>query len=96
VADRDVVFADQDLADDEPDDLLALLDGQVLGAGGEAGAECFECLGELEAGLGVMQFCVECVELGLPGRLALAQVRRASTELLKSDELFLVAVEQPS
>jgi len=27
VADRDVVVADQDFADDEPDDLLALLDG---------------------------------------------------------------------
>jgi hypothetical protein len=27
VPDRDVVFADQHLANDEPDDLLALLDG---------------------------------------------------------------------
>jgi hypothetical protein len=54
VADRDVVFADQHLADNEPDDLLALLDGQVLGAGGEPRAEAFECLGELEVGLGVV------------------------------------------
>jgi hypothetical protein len=54
VADRDVVLADQDLADDEPDDLLALLDGQGLGVCGEAGAEAVEGLGELEVGLGVV------------------------------------------
>jgi hypothetical protein len=54
VADRDVVLADQDLADDESDELLALLDGQVLGVGREAGAEPFECFGELEVGLGVV------------------------------------------
>ena len=45
VADRDVVVADQDLAHDEPDDLLALLDGEVLGAGGEARSERDERLG---------------------------------------------------
>jgi hypothetical protein len=54
VANRDVVFADQHLADDEPDDLLALLDGQVRGVCREAGAEPFERLGELEVGLGVV------------------------------------------
>ena len=51
VADGDVVFADQDLADDEPDDLLALLDGESLGVRGEPGAEGVECLGELEVGM---------------------------------------------
>ena len=58
MADSDVVVADQDLADDEPDDLLALLDGQVLGVRREAGAETFERLGELEVRLGVVQFGV--------------------------------------
>lgn len=72
VADGDVVFADQDLADDESDDLLALLDGQVLATVGEARAEPFEGLGELEVGLGVVQFGVERVELGLEGGLAFA------------------------
>jgi hypothetical protein len=65
VADRDVVFADQDLADDEPDDVLAVLDGQVLGVGRAAGAEGVERLGELEVALGVVQLGVERVELGL-------------------------------
>ena len=75
MADRDVVVADQDLPDDEPDDLLALLDGQVLGVGGEPCAEAFECLGELEVGLGVVQLGVERVQLGLHGGLTLAQLR---------------------
>ncbi len=64
MADRDVVLADENLAYDEPHDLLALLDGE-LGAGREAGAEPFERLGELEVALGVVQLGVERVELGL-------------------------------
>ncbi len=72
MADRDVVLADEDFADDESDDLLAALDGQVLGVGGEAGAEAVERLGELEVGLGVVQVGVERVELCLDRRFALA------------------------
>lgn len=96
MTDRDVVFADQHLADDEPDDLLTLLDGQLLGVGGQTGTEAFECLGELEVGLGVVQFGVERVQLGLQGGLALAQLRAASAEFLERDQLLLVAVQQPS
>ena len=80
MADGDVVLADQDLADDEPDDLLALLDGQVLVACGEAGAEAIECLGELEVALGIGQLGVERVELRLEGGLAFAQRRGAGAE----------------
>ena len=72
MADCDVVFADQDLADDEPDDLLALFDGQVLAAVGEARAETIECLGELEVGLGVGQLGVERVQLRLESGFAFA------------------------
>jgi hypothetical protein len=72
VADRDVVFADQHLTDDESDELLPLLDGQLLGVGREAGAEAFERLGELEVGLGVVQLGVQRVQLGLQGGLAFA------------------------
>lgn len=96
MADRDVVVADQDLPDDEPDDLLALLDGQVLGVGGEPCAEAFECLGELEVGLGVVQLGVERVQLGLHGGLTLAQLRCAGAQFLERDQLLLVAVEQPA
>ena len=96
MADGDVVFADQDLADDEPDDLLALLDGQALGVVGEPGAEAVECLGELEVGLGVVQLGVECVELRLDRGLAFAELGGAGAELVDRDELLLVAVQQSS
>ena len=72
MSDRHVVAADENLADDEADDLLALLDGEVLGAGRQAGAEPLERLGELEVGLGVVQLGVERVKLGAQRRLALA------------------------
>ncbi len=72
MTDGDVVVADQDLAHDEPDDLLALLDGQIVGVGAEPRAEALECLGELEVGLGVVQFGVERVQLGLHSGLAFA------------------------
>ena len=95
MADRDVVFADQDLADDEPDDLLALLDGQGLGVGGEPRAQAFERLGEPEVALGVVQFGVERGQLRPQGGLSLAQLGRAGPELVESHELFLVAIQQP-
>jgi len=61
VADGDVVVAEQDLADDEPHDLLAPLDGELFCARREAGAERVERLGQLEVGLGVVQLSVEGV-----------------------------------
>jgi hypothetical protein len=96
VADRDVVFADQDLADDQSDDLLALLDGQVLAAAGDARAEPVKGLGELEVGLGVVQLGVERVQLRLESGFAFAEFGGAGAELVERDELFLVAVEQAS
>ena len=55
MADRDlvVVFADQDLADDEPRDALPLVQAELVEPVGEAAEESFEGVGELEVGLGV-------------------------------------------
>ncbi len=39
MTDGDVVVAEQDLADDEADDLLALLDRELLGVGRQPSAE---------------------------------------------------------
>ena len=94
MADGDVVVAEEDLADDEPYDLLALLDGESLGVGGEAGAERVERLGQLEIGLGIVQLGVESVQLGAQGRLAPAQFGHAGAEFLERDQLLLVAVDQ--
>jgi hypothetical protein len=54
VTDGDVVVAEQDLADDEADDLLALLDRERRGVGRQPSAECVERLGELEIDLGIV------------------------------------------
>ena len=54
MADRDlvVVFADQDLADDEPRDALPFVEAELVETVGEAAEESFEVSGELEIGLG--------------------------------------------
>jgi hypothetical protein len=95
VADGDVIVAEEDFAHDETHDLLALLDREVLGVGGQPLAEAVERFGELEVGLGVVQLGVERVQLGAQGRLALAQLGGAGAEFLERDQLFLVAVDQP-
>jgi hypothetical protein len=48
---------------------LTLLDRQGHGVVGKAGAERVERLGQLEIGLGVVQFGVEGVQLGAQCRL---------------------------
>ena len=96
MADGDVIVAEEDLAHDEPDDLLALLDRELLGVGREAGAERVECFGQLEVGLGLVELGVERVELGAEGRFALAELGHAGAEFLERDELFLVAVDHAS
>ena len=83
MADGDLVLGDEHVADEESDDLLALLDGQLLGVGAEALTEAVERVGELEVALGVEQFGVERVELGLQGRFALAQRGRAVAQLIE-------------
>ena len=72
MADGDVVVAEEDLADDEANDLLALLDRERLGVGRQPSAEGVERLGELEIGLGIVQLAVESVELGAERRFASA------------------------
>ncbi|MGB0091380.1 MAG: hypothetical protein WBP81_02420, partial [Solirubrobacteraceae bacterium] len=97
MADRDVVVlaADQDFADDEPQDALLSGDVELVQAVGEAAEEAFEGVGELEVGGGVVQLGVEAVELGLERALALAQRGHAGAELVERNQLFLVGLDQP-
>jgi hypothetical protein len=97
VADGDlvVVSADQDFADNEAQDALLFVEGEPVETVAEAGEETLERVGELEVGLGVVQFGVERVELGLDGALALAQGRHSVAQLIERDELFLVGLDQP-
>jgi hypothetical protein len=96
VADRDrvVLAADEDFADDESQDALAFLGGELVEAVGEAGEEALEGVGELEVGLGVVQLGLERVELGAQRALALAQRGHPGAQLIERDELFLVALDQ--
>ena len=94
MSDGDAVVADENFSDDELNDALAFLDGQVLGVLCEACEEPFEVLGELKVGLGVVQFGVERGELGGDRGLAFAQRRHAGAELVECDELFLVGLDQ--
>src|SRR5215207_3189993 len=98
VADGDlfVVAADEHFADDEPQDALLFLDVQLVEPVGEAAEEAFERVGELEVGLGVVELCLERVELGAQRGLALAQGGGAGAEFLERDELFLVGLDQAS
>ena len=97
MADRDlvVVAADQDFADDQPQDALLLVEGQLVEAVVEAPEEAFERVGEFEVGLGVVELGVERVELGLERGLALAQCGHPGAELGERDQLFLVGLDQP-
>jgi hypothetical protein len=74
VSDRDVVVvaSDEYFADDEPQDALLFFEGQLVQSVGDAAEEALERVGELEGGLGVVQFGVERVELGAQRGLACA------------------------
>lgn len=69
MADRDrvVVAADQDFADDEPQDALLVGDADLVQFVAESGEEAFEGVGELEVGLGVVQFRCRACRAGLAG-----------------------------
>ena len=97
MSDRDgvVVAADQDFADDEPQDALLAGGVELVQTVSEAAEEPFEGVGELEVGLGVVQLGVDAVELRLECRLALAQRGRVRAELVERDQLFLVGLDQP-
>jgi hypothetical protein len=89
-----VVAADQDFADDEPQDALLFGDVELVQPVGEPAEESFKRVGELEVGLGVGQLGVECVELRAQRGLARAKRGRPGTELVERDELFLVGLDQ--
>jgi hypothetical protein len=97
VADRDLVVfaADQDFADDEPQDPLLFVEVELVEAIVQAAEEAFEGVGEFEVGLGVVQLGFERGELGLEGGLAVAQRRHTGAELVEGDQLFLVGLDQP-
>src|SRR5712691_779273 len=92
--DRVVVAADEHFAHDEAQDALALSDLDAVRALVQPLEEALERVGELEVGGGVVELCLERVELGLECRFARAQHRHACAQLLEREQRLLVGVEQ--
>jgi hypothetical protein len=75
VPDGDLLRADKDVFDEEPQDALALWDTGATGAGSQLGEESFQVVGELEVGLLVGELGVQGIELATQVSLAGTQVR---------------------
>src|SRR6267154_6456803 len=75
VPDGDLLRADEDVLDEQPQDALAVLDGGGGGVAAQLGEEAFQVAGEGEAGLPVGGLGVEGAELAAQAGLAGARVR---------------------
>ena len=89
VPDGDLLRADEDVFDEEPQDALAFWDAGAAGAGSQLGEESFQVIGEFEVGLLVGELGVQGVELAAQVRLAGSQVRHPRSQLVDGDQLFL-------
>ncbi len=88
VADGDLLGADQDVFDEQPQHVLALLGSCGAGRAAQLGEEAFQVVGELEVGVLVGGLGVEGIDLGVQARLACAQVRHPGTQFVDGQELF--------
>ena len=88
VADGDLVRADEDVLDQQPQHPPAVVSAGGGGAGAQPGEEAFQVVGELEVGVAVGGLGVEGVELAAQVLLAAAQVRHFGAELVDGDQLL--------
>jgi hypothetical protein len=65
VPDGDLLRADEDVLDEQPQDALAVFDGGGGGVAAQLGEEAFQVIGELEIGVPVGGLGVEGVDLGV-------------------------------
>ena len=75
VPDGDLLGADEDVLDEQPQHALAVVDGGGGGVAAQLGEEAFQVVGELEVGVAVGGLGVEGVDLAAQAGLAGAQVR---------------------
>src|SRR6266566_9652932 len=88
VADGDLLRADEDVFDEQPQHSLALPDSGGGGACAQLGEEAFQVVGELKVGVAVSCLGVERVDLGVQAGLACAQVRHPGTQFVDGQELL--------
>ncbi len=93
VADGDLLGADEDVFDEQPQDALAVFDGGGGGVAAQLGQEAFQVAGEGEVGLPVGGLGVERVELAAQAGLAGAQVRHPGAQFVDGDQLFGVGLD---
>lgn len=89
VPDGDLLGADEDVLDEEPQDTLALGDLGCLGVVAELGEEAFEVVGELEVGITVGELGVQRVELAAQVALPGPQAGHPGPQFIDGDQLFL-------
>ena len=89
VPDGDLLRADKDVLDEEPQDALALWDAGAAGAGSQLGEESFQVIGEFEVGVLVGELGVQGIELAAQVSLAGTQVRHPGPQLVDGDQLLL-------
>src|SRR6266566_5067084 len=88
VPDSDLLGADEDVLDEQPQHPLAVFDGGGGCVAAQLGEEAFQVAGEGEVGVPVGGLGVEGVELAAQVRLAGAQVGHLGAQLVDGQELL--------
>ncbi|MFG2563715.1 hypothetical protein, partial [Streptomyces sp. NPDC048496] len=87
VPDGDLLGADEDVLDEEPQDALAFGDLGCPSVLAELGEESFEVVGELEVGVAVGELGFQRVELAAQVALSCAQIGHPGAEFIDGDQL---------
>ena len=93
VADGDLLGADEDVLDEQPQYPLPFADAGGGGAAAELGEEAVEVVGEFEVGVPVGGLGVERGELAAQAGLAGPQVRHPGAQLVDGDQLLGVGLD---
>ncbi len=88
VPDGDLLRADEDVLDEQPQHPLAVLDGSGGGVAAELGEEAFQVIGEPEVGVPVGGLGVEGIDLGAQACLPGTKVRHPRAQLINRDQLL--------
>src|SRR5512132_1603921 len=89
VTDGDLVGADEDVFNDQPQHALALLDAGHVGLVAQLGEEAVKVVGEFEVQLTVGELGVERLDLAAQAGFAGAQVGHPATQLIDGEQLLL-------
>ena len=95
MADGDLVGADEDILDEQPQDTLTFGSGRGAGLVFQAGEEVLDVVGEGEVDLSVSELAIKGAALLAQAGLAAAQLGHPGSEFVEGDQPFLVGADQP-